>query len=74
MIRSTSHKTIFGTVALMILIPALSMAQPPDPGSGDPFVAPVNSGVAFVAVIAFLYGAYRIYQLKKKDRAQDTKR
>ncbi len=74
MIRSTSHKTIFGIVVLMILTPALSMAQPPNPGGGDPFAAPVNGGVAFVAGIAFLYGAYRLYQSTKKDRAKNTNR
>jgi hypothetical protein len=51
------------------------MAQPAGPGDGsDPFATPVNGGVAFVAGIAFLYGAYRLYLLTKRNGAGNTDR
>jgi len=73
--RLTLFKTIFNIVALLILTPALSMADPAGPGNGqDPFATPVNGGVAFVAAIAFLYGGYRIYQQAKRNRAENPNR
>jgi hypothetical protein len=71
----TIYKIFLSIIILTILTPVISMAQPAGPGDGgDPFATPVNGGVAFVAAIAFLYGAYRLYQQAKKNKAGNIDR
>ena len=72
-----TYNPFISLIVLMIFIPVLSKAQPPGPGGdpfADPYATPVNGGVAFVAAIAFAYGAYRIYQLAKKNRVDNSNR
>jgi len=70
----TSCKTILSVIILMIFAPGLGIAQPPNPGGTDPFATPVNGGVVFVVIIAFIYGGYRVYQITKKARAANIDR
>jgi len=69
----TYRKTILIFITLMIFAPLSGIAQPGNPG-GDPFATPVNGGVVFVVVIAFMYGVYKVYQLTKKTRAENINR
>ena len=68
-------------VALMI-IPAITtyvLADPPGPpapggspvGQGTPVGAPIDNGILFLLLLGVVYGAYKIYELRKTKSLEE---
>lgn len=57
------YRMRFFFIGFLLTIPGLLCAQPGDPG-GDPDV-PIDGGIGFLLAAGALYGAKRIYDVRK---------